>query len=66
MLYGQRTRQAEEVDVYAVFHLEAWTTESHYELFHRACQVLRDAGIRVKGASAGDDAVGAVGDVLYP
>lgn len=58
--------EMDEVNVYAAFHLEAWTDETSTEVFHRACQALRDAGIRVKFASAGEDAARAVGNVLYP
>ncbi len=61
----------DEVSIDAAFHLEAWTDETREELFRRAVDALRAAGIRVKAGYAptiGTDeaAARALSNVLYP
>ncbi len=60
----------DEVEISAAFHLEAYTDETSAEVFQRACQVLRDAGIRVKAGYAPSfdsdpEAVRSIDRILY-
>lgn len=61
----------EEVEFSVALHLEAYTDETEQELFIRACQTLRAAGIRVKAGwspnpSTHREAAEALASVLYP
>lgn len=55
----------DEVNVYAAFHLEAWTNESEADVFARACAALKAAGIRVKAGTARSDDRSDIGGILY-
>jgi hypothetical protein len=61
----------DEVTVDVALSLEAWTDETGSELFHRACKVLRTAGIRVKAGYApalapDPEAASALEGILWP
>lgn len=55
----------EEISVFAAFELEAYTEETSTELFRRAVKTLREAGIRVKAASASPETSRAVQELLF-